>query len=71
MSDKTQQQPTQEEALDNALRDSLEETISILEGVGPLCSDIDELIKMLELAIRNQSQLNLLRAHLAPKRLRR
>lgn len=71
MSTQTQQELTQEQAINSAVRDSIEEAISLLEGVGPLCKDIDELVKMLELAVRNDSQLALIRAHMAPKRLRR
>lgn len=66
-----QAQLTEAQALDAAIRDSIEETISILQGIGPLCSDIDELIAMLELSLKNDSQLNLVRSHMAPKRMRR
>jgi hypothetical protein len=62
--------PTEQEAIAASFRNSLEDTISVLEGVGPLCSDIDELVKMLELALRNESQLQLIMAHLTPKRMK-
>lgn len=62
---------TEEQAINAAYRDSLEDTISILEGVGPLCNDIDQLIDMLTLAMRNDSQLALIRAHMSPKRMKK
>lgn len=66
-----QHQVSQEEAIRQSFKSSLEDCISILEGIGPLCRDIDELINMLELAIKNPSQLELIFTHLAPKKIRR
>lgn len=53
-----------------SFRETLEDTIAVLEGVGPLCTDIDELISMLELAKKNDSQLYLIMSHMSPKRMR-
>jgi len=62
---------SEEQAILESFRNSLEDTISILKGVGPLCSDIDQLIDMLNLAISNDSQLQLIMAHITPRRMRR
>lgn len=54
-----------------AFRQSLDDTIAILETVGPICTDIDELIQMLSLARKNDSQLHLIMHQVMPTRLRR
>lgn len=62
---------TEEQAVKESFRNSLEDSISILAGIGPLCEDIDQLINMLELALKNDSQLQLIMHHLTPRRMRR
>ncbi len=62
---------TEEQVIAESFRSSLDDVISVLEGIGPLCSDIGELIAMLTLAQRNDSQLALVMRHLAPKHMRR
>lgn len=62
---------TEAQAIAESFKNSIEDSISILEGVGPLCSDIDQLIGMLKLALINESQLNLVMHHLTPKKMRR
>lgn len=53
-----------------AYRSSIEDTIGLLKGIGPLCSSIDQLIDMLRLATENDSQLHLILRHVEPPRLR-
>lgn len=67
----SQQEVTQEQAIEQSFRSSLDDTISVLEGLAPLCEDIPEMVKMLELAINNDAQLRLIMSHLAPKRMRK
>ena len=66
---KEQTQPSEQD-VKASFRESLDDTIAILESVGPLCSDIDELIGILQLAQKNDSQLVLVMDRVAPKRMR-
>lgn len=61
---------TEQDRVAMDFRATLEDTIAVLSGVGPLCTDIDELITMLELARKNDSQLYLIMSHMSPKRMR-
>lgn len=65
-----QEELTDQERAAIDFRSSLETTVAILAGVGPLCTDIDELIDMLTLAQKNDSQLYLIMSHMSPKRMR-
>ena len=51
-------------------RSSLEDTILLLKKLGPTCGDLEELIGVLELATKNDSQLQLILQMVAPTRLR-
>ena len=62
------QQPTPED-VEASFRDAIDDLISLLQGVGPLYSDIDELIASLELAKRNYGQLRLMMKQITPVRL--
>lgn len=68
-----QQKPeiTEEQAIDDSFVNSLEDVVSILEGIGPSCFSIQDLIDMTKLAIKNPSQRELMRSHLAPKMMMR
>lgn len=63
-------QPTPED-VEASFRDAIDDLISLLQGVGPLYSDIDELIASLELAKKNDGQLRLLMKQITPVRLLR
>lgn len=64
-------QPEPEPTPEQSFRISLDDTIAILEGIGPQCTDLDQLIDMLKLALTNDGQLNLLFKHMTPPRIRR
>lgn len=61
----------EEQAVLADFRGSVEDAICILEGIGPLCSDIDELIAMLHLSLKNNSQLALVMKNITPRRMKR
>ena len=66
--------PSQEQAqptIEESFRNSLDDTIEVLEKIGPLCTDIDELVSMLKLAIKNDAQLALIIKQVSLVRMRR
>lgn len=65
------QKVTEEQAIKESFKSSLEDTISILEKISPLCENIDDLIGMLNFALKNDSQLALIMHQIAPKQMRR
>ena len=64
-------QPPTPEDVEASFRDAIDDLISLLQGVGPLYSDIDELVASLELAKKNDGQLRMIMKQITPVRLLR
>lgn len=64
--DPTPPEPTFEEQL----RETIRETVVVLEKLAPMCNNVDELRGMLVLALGNDGQLALLVDKLSPLRTR-
>lgn len=64
-----QQQPTADD-IDRDFVNTLEDSVLILKKMGPLVDDLDGLIEMLELAIKNSSQRNTIMQLVMPTRMR-
>ena len=59
-----------EPTFEDQLRETIRETVVILEKLAPMCGDVDELRAMLVLALENDGQLALLVDRLSPLRMK-
>lgn len=59
-----------EPTFEEQLRETIRETVVVLEKLAPMCNDVHELRGMLVLALENDGQLALLIDKLSPLRTR-
>ena len=52
-------------------RDTLRETITVIEKLAPLCGSVAELVDVMKLALHNEGQLTLLLREVLPLQLKR
>ena len=57
-------------SFEEQLRESIRETVVILEKLAPMCNDVNELRGLLVLALENDGQLSLIIDKLSPLRMK-
>lgn len=56
-----------DETVENKFRSALSDALKLIESIGPICQNLDEVASIMRLAIDNDGQLNLLMAALSKK----
>lgn len=56
-----------DETVESKFRSALIDALKLIESIGPICQNLDEVASIMRLAIENDGQLNLLMAALSKK----